>query len=454
MKLKKLLIFLLSAILAFSLFAFTGCGGGDDGKIKLKVAVFKAGFGDEWLKATAEAFEKENPDVKIVIESNVNMDTLVRNRLEAGQFDKAGDIFSVTTLPFFDEFIRKGYLQDLTELYDKPIEGEKTLNNTVVSNFFSFVTKQDKKYGVPWEGAVTGFAYNSKLFKLKNWEVPKTMTEFYELCKKIKAEGINPLVYCGAVAEGYFQNPMMSWMAQYEGVEDTKKFFDLETPEVFQNQGRLKAYQEAAKIISNKEIVMTGSKGFDHLAAQREFIKGNAAMIPAGSWLQTEMKEFLSGYPNFEMGMFAPPYLKEDKTDKNGNATKLVSTGNCDVLAINAKSKQKELAEKFMLFMSRQDSLRLYTEKTGGNPRPFKYDNNDFGNLSNFGQDVMNTWNACDNIFPYSDHPLALSGKLGFWPSEGGRPVTYLQNASSQTDALVRAETLWSQDYALAKTKY
>lgn len=445
----KVLALMLVLVISFGCVA---CGERDDGKTKLKISFFKAGFGDEWITATARAFEDEHPDVKVVTEGHANMEQLVKNRLEAGNPEKIADIVSVTNMTFYNEYVRKGYLTDISDLYESEVENGKLFKDVVLPQFTDFTKVDGKQYGIAWEGAVTGFAYNTKMFAQHGWEVPTTMEEFFALCTDIKAAGIAPLVYCGGLAEGYLQNIMLGWMAQYEGIESAEEFFALEDAEVFKKDGRKLAYEQVAKIVCDKNIVLTGSKGFDHLAAQREFIKGNAAMIPTGSWLQTEMSEFLEGFPNFEMAMFPAPSINSDGKDKNGNDL-TVSVGNGDLLAIPAQAANKELAKEFLLFMTRQDMLNLYVEKTGGNPRPYKYTKTDWSNLSAFGESVMNIWNSAYNIFPYSSNPTFIAGNIGFWLAEAGMPVTYIQNAANITDGLARAALLVNKDYELAKSK-
>ena len=450
---KKFVKILCLALAFLMMFSLGACGNReDDGKIKLKISFFKAGFGDEWLVKTAEAFEDSHPDVKVVLEGHANMEQLVKNRLEAGNADKIADIVSITNMTFYHDYIRKGYLEDISDLYEMEVENGKKFIDVVLPQFTDYVKVNEKYYGIPWEGAVTGFAYNTKLFAQNGWTAPKTMKEFFELCDKIKSTGIAPIVYCGGNSEGYFQNIMLSWMFQYEGIESGEEFFALESADVFKKEGRKLAYEQVAKIVCNKNIVLSGSKGFDHLAAQREFIQGNAAMIPTGSWLQTEMSEFLEGFPNFEMAMFAAPAINDDGKDKNGNSL-TVSCGNGDILAIPAKAANKELAKEFLLFMSTQEMLNLYVEKTGGNPRPYVYEKTDWSNLSTFGKSVMEIWNSAYNIFPYSNNALYLSGDVGFWLAETGRPVTYLQNSSSLTEGISRASLLVNKDYELALEK-
>lgn len=45
------------------------------------------------------------------------------------------------------------------------------------------------------------------------------------------------------------------------------------------------------------------SRGYTHLDAQAEILKGNSAMVVSGPWMQIEMSEYLVDYPGFRMGI-------------------------------------------------------------------------------------------------------------------------------------------------------
>ena len=49
---------------------------------------------------------------------------------------------------------------------------------------------------LPINSSVKGIFYNKTLFEEHGWEIPATLTEFYDLCDAITAEGIRPFVPC------------------------------------------------------------------------------------------------------------------------------------------------------------------------------------------------------------------------------------------------------------------
>ena len=119
---KKILAIVLSLLLGLT---FAGCGGDDanDGRTKIRISFFKAGFGDAWLQATAAEYEKLHPDIDIIIEGDESMDDLVRARFQAGpQSRNYPDIVSVTNYAYYHEFVRNGYLENLDSLYETEVE--------------------------------------------------------------------------------------------------------------------------------------------------------------------------------------------------------------------------------------------------------------------------------------------------------------------------------------------
>ena len=103
MKIKKWLSLTLAAFMSLG---FCACGpaGLDDDEIddpndtrtRLRVSVYKAGFGIDWLNAIAAEYEKENPNVKVVVKGDKDMEGTAQTYLETGKVGDAGlsDIYS------------------------------------------------------------------------------------------------------------------------------------------------------------------------------------------------------------------------------------------------------------------------------------------------------------------------------------------------------------------------
>lgn len=460
MRMKARIIALVLIIIAAA--GFTACvpkenNDRNDTRTRLKISYYLAGYGDKWLRDAAAVFEAENPDVKIVLDGNYNMQFSLEVRLKAAELgDSVSDIFTDISGIDLINFINKGWVEDLTGLYGQETEDGIKLSEAVLPQAMEQMKLRDGYYGVPWVSSVTGFVYNSKMFRDNNWQVPGTLNDFLTLCEKIKTANIKagnktvaPLVYSGASEQGYFQHLLRAWFLMYQGEKDFLDFYKYNSPEVFKMQGRLKAYEALGTILGNR-YAMAGSTVTDYLSAQRSFIMGEAAMISCGSWLETEMSGFIKEFPNFEMKIMPTPVIYA--SESNGKYFSLdgkeildgcTSTGGS--FFIPAKAAQKELAKKFLLFMSSRRMLNVFV-KGAGAPRPFIYPNDtDWSGLTPFQESVMECYQQAYCISASSWHPLALEGRVVEYPN--GRYSAYLGNAVSPQNGLDRARELYDEDY-------
>ena len=210
----KLLSLGLAAVVMGSLLA--GCGDGTgkdaDGKVKLKISFVKAGFGDEWLKATCDAYTKEHPNVTFELDGDADMTVKIGTRLEAGV--DVPDIAMVLGTNW-RQYAAKGYLADLTELYNSQMENG-TLHDKIIKENQEVGKYAGKYYMVPWADVCNGFIYNEKLFRENGWKVPATVDEMFTLMDAMKAKGVTPLCFRrqGHLLLGF---SCIAWWAQYEG---------------------------------------------------------------------------------------------------------------------------------------------------------------------------------------------------------------------------------------------
>ena len=138
----------------------------------------------EGLKA---AFEAENPDIKIEIETHPGGgegDNLVKTRLATGEMSdvfryNAGSLFQALNPP-----------QTMLDLTDEPFQAN------IIDSFKPVVTAPDGRiYGVPEEAAMGGgILYNKKIYEELGLSVPKTWAEFMANNEKIKAAGKVPVI--------------------------------------------------------------------------------------------------------------------------------------------------------------------------------------------------------------------------------------------------------------------
>lgn len=449
--------------LVLATLAFAGCRPAgiededeSDGRTRLYISVYKAGFGIDWLDAIAAEYEKVHKDVKVVTKGDANMEGTAQSAIENGG-SGVRDIYSLTSSTNY--YNNSVYDKDgdglsdrlacLDNLYEEEIEDGKNLKQLIDPNFENIVKIDGHYYGVPWNAAVTGIMYNTEMFKQKGWRVPTTMEEFYTLCDQISGAGIAPLGYCGNIADGYLYNLFAGLWAQDAGPTKIKEFYRFENPEVYQQESRKRAYQTIGKILGTNKWILKGSAGLDHLGVQQAFIKSECAMIIGGSWLRTEMSEFLKDYPNFQCAMMPLPWINPDKTNPDG--TKNGNASDSTVLVVPKDAPHRELAIDFLKFMSTKEMLKLYTEKTGGNPRPFTYEGVDLSGLDTWGESLMNIYLNATNVYSVSYVDNYRLGNLKNILASDGTICDEFKAVGSPEAGIKKGEELWASDYEIAK---
>jgi raffinose/stachyose/melibiose transport system substrate-binding protein len=137
----------------------------------------------EGLKA---AFEAENPDIKIEIETHPGGgegDNLVKTRLATGDMP---DVFRYNAGSLFRALNPPETMLDLSN---------EAFENNVIDSFKPVVSVDGKVYGVPEEAAMGGgVLYNKKIYADLGLSVPKSWPEFMANNEKIKAAGKAPVV--------------------------------------------------------------------------------------------------------------------------------------------------------------------------------------------------------------------------------------------------------------------
>ena len=137
----------------------------------------------EGLKA---AFEAENPDIKIEIETHPGGsegDNLVKTRLATGDMP---DVFRYNAGSLFRALNPPETMLDLSN---------EAFETNVIDSFKPVVSVDGKVYGVPEEAAMGGgVLYNKKIYADLGLSVPKSWAEFMANNAKIKAAGKAPVI--------------------------------------------------------------------------------------------------------------------------------------------------------------------------------------------------------------------------------------------------------------------
>ena len=467
--LKKILSLVLCGTLALSA---VGCGGdstekpdGNGGKNgTLKITYYKGGTGDEWIETIAKDFEKATgidvqltADAKatenalVTLESNRNLPDLmfilytnwckyVQNDYLAPLGDLYNGEFSAT---YGDTTITSKYnVTDSTLYATDASKGEKdlTLEDLIDNGYLSYgyaskTAESEKDYWImPWTSGTTGIVYNVDLLKSVGYEnPPATYEELLDCCNKLSDKGISPFAW-GGQEIAYWDFVVQGWWAQYSGVDKWQNFYQFESPDVFKDEGRIKALEAFKELLIDDKGEWKNSisapMGRDHMEAAQQFVMGKAAMVPTGSWIETEVGEFVP--EGFEMAIMPTPVIEGAKTDESGKPIQVCNTEAGDFACIPKNADNVEAAKAFLAFMNQPKYVELFT-KTTGMPRPFNYKPSTIEGITDFTKSCMSYYEDSVKMWRVSSSPIYYYAGIGLWEPLGASTVyTNLQSKSPE----------------------
>ncbi|MDI4647929.1 extracellular solute-binding protein [Cohnella hashimotonis] len=399
----------------------------------LKVAYFKGGYGDAWFLALKKEFEKVHQNVTVELEGDAGIMDKLDPRFESGS--NLPDVAFLIHSDKWQIWAGKGYLADLSDIYDgDSLDGGK-FKDTMNEEAQKFVSDKDKIYALPWSDGLLGMVYNAGMFEENGWEVPKTWKEFAQLADQMKAKGIAPIVYPGKIPGGYMDFLVKPMIVQAGGFDYLDELLKMESPEPLNNPAKKQALEQYEALFKNG-WVLKGSEAVNHTEAQMLFLSGKAAMIPNGHWLENEMKSSIPS--GFRMKMMPVPLV--DNPKETNIAFSMVGG---DITVIPTKAKEMELAKEFVRFAATKEMNKQFTALTGA-LRPFKYDM-DGVQVSEFTQSVVDIMQSSKPFTFNSSSPMYMKFG-GIFPSG-----EFNGNISTGTKT---ADQQFEDDYKFAKDKW
>jgi multiple sugar transport system substrate-binding protein len=297
----------------------------------------------------ARNLEKANPGVTVKItwfEKNPLLAAL-KTALPAGQ---GPDVLYVE--PDWTEYVEAGYLEPLDNLVNW---------NTIEPWARQVWVHNGKTYAVPQEAYTNELYYNKDLLKKLGVELPAnaqfTQAQFLDLVKKAKAAGITP------IAQGVGDRPFPGAYILGEallrklGKDDYRKLWtgqlSFEDPRVVDVFKWVKELVDAGAYPKN---FMTLKLGESHYYF---YTRPLALTLPMGSWYtgRAFVPVDKGGQPaDFPLGIMQFPAM-------DGGACNQCKTSAIGAsFAINAASKHKDIAAKFLDAMSTPEMGKMWIE--------------------------------------------------------------------------------------------
>ncbi|MCK6068348.1 MULTISPECIES: ABC transporter substrate-binding protein [Microbacterium] len=167
-----------------------GGGGSDSGDGSVEMTLWQnstTGPGQQFWKDAIAAFEEENPNVTIKMQSvqNEDMDGKLQTALNAGD---PPDIFLQRGGGKMAAMVDAGQLMDLTDLIDDGLKEE------ISEVAFAAETYEDKIWAMPLSVLPGGFFYSQDAFDAAGiTENPTTVDELKAAAEELKTTGIAPI---------------------------------------------------------------------------------------------------------------------------------------------------------------------------------------------------------------------------------------------------------------------
>ncbi|MBN9177651.1 MAG: extracellular solute-binding protein [Microbacterium sp.] len=234
---------------ALGLSACSGGGSGDSTGGAVEMTLWQnstTGPGQQFWKDAVAAFEKENPNVTIKMQSiqNEDLDGKLQTALNAGD---APDIFLQRGGGKMTAMVQAGQLMDLTDKISDSVKSE------ISEGSFKAETYQDKVWAMPLAVLPSGFWYSSDLFTQAGvTATPTTIDDLETVVGELKGAGIAPIAL-GAkdawpAAHWYYNFALRECSPKtIEATGDSKDFSDdcwLKAAEDLEDFAALKPFNE------------------------------------------------------------------------------------------------------------------------------------------------------------------------------------------------------------------
>lgn len=330
------------AIAATSMIAMAGCSGSgaDNGTKVVKLYSWDSAA---TMKPLVKAFEKHHPEITIKVTNPSDVaqyQSTLQPKLLAGT---AEDIFITGSMA---EQVGGGYLLDLSK--------ESFAKDLSPANV-SYGSYKGKLYGVSTSSWGGGFVYNedalAKVGVTSNADFPKTWDDFLGLLGKLKTAGYStPLLESNTSGFANSLCALLGIQNEAAGGNLDQQVLDGKTSYA---KHWTKPFEQWMKLFNDgyetRDVV--GVKGE---VVNQQFAQGKVAMIGTGSWAMGQLNELKAP---FKMKFMPVPGLESGTNYLCGAAS--------PAYAINAHSKVKTEALKFLDFLTTPEAAAIYNKETG-----------------------------------------------------------------------------------------
>ncbi|TDT61146.1 ABC transporter substrate-binding protein [Fonticella tunisiensis] len=342
---KKHISFWLVLILFISMGLY-GCSSADNKKqmTTIKLATFySSNEQGEIYKTLAREYEKNNKNVKVEVITDFGDDEKIKEALtKEGDFSLIG-----VTRQQLIEYAKSGLIRDITSFVD-----EKGLNDKLYKISTAYGKYNGKIYGIGDLPMTIEWFYNPDIFNKYGIKEPKTLDELISACSILKKNNVIP-ISIGAM-DGWTLSTLFGMItAQTTGVKDLTSYYGSDAASFKKLPGIDEAFKIYGKIVAS--CIPKESADINYAASIDDFVKGKAAILPAGSWATLAIEEKKPA--NFNYKVF------QTEVDFVNNPVSRYSATAGQILVIPNNAKHSKEAQDFIEFLLSEQGQKAFIEK-------------------------------------------------------------------------------------------
>lgn len=328
---------------ASTLLAACGNGGQAQGDGKTLEVFSQKPEMVEILTEIVDDFNKEH-DTKVELVSVPDAGTVLKTRIANGEAPDVINIYPQNA--DFQQWAADGQFVDLTEA--------EFLEKLKPGSAEAYAI-EDKIYNLPLTTNAWGFFYNEDKFKELGLDIPKTWAEFETLVADIQDKGEVPFAGSFSTADSWSLNGFhqLAWATTTGGSKEANDYLRRSDKGAMKpDDAQIAAVAQRLNIL--RGTAQTNANGASYADAVATFAKGEALILPQGIWALSAIRE---QNPDFAVNSFPFPGEKENEA---------MTVGAADLaFSVSADSPNKELALKFLDYMSDEKVLQKYADKDG-----------------------------------------------------------------------------------------
>jgi raffinose/stachyose/melibiose transport system substrate-binding protein len=308
----------------------------------------------KWAEEMKEAFEKENPNVEIIIvefASDEEFKTKFESAIAAGE---PPAVFRTLGGGILKSYVDGGHVEDLTDFLN-----EDWAKRQIPRAMLRQSTWNGRHYAVPFDLWAGHFYINRDLFQKAGVPIPPidtnwTWEEFMDAIKKFRDAGIIPIAV-GGKDKWELSFYYMYLVDRLAGSDAFRKTINRAPGYSFTDEVWVKAGYLFKEII-DAGAFQEGFLGASYDEAQNLFFTGKAAMWLQGPWI---LGDLLAAFPDFPIDIINFPTVPGGK----GDPTMLLgAVQHHYAIAKNIPDNVKEVAYKFLRFICKEENMVRYAE--------------------------------------------------------------------------------------------